>query len=135
MKTEVPARQADPLLARLLQGMLCFDSAPSDGFVQSLLANLRFQRIFERAVFTVFPLEVSMAKAADPGLRHDSVERDPASVFSDWDNFVTRLLDTLIKYDQFVHFIENHPGTPLEKLYRSGLQEHLEYGMRQLLFT
>jgi hypothetical protein len=132
---EVPARHADPLLARLLQGMLCFDSAPSDGYVQSFLANLRFKKIFQRAVFTVFPLEISTVETVDPVLRYDSVERDLSSISPDWDNFVTRLLDTLIKHDPFVHFIENHPGTPPEKLYRSGLQEHLEYGMRELLFT
>ncbi len=132
---EVPVRQADPLLARLLQGMLRFDSAPSDGYVQSVLANLRFQKIFQRAVFTVFPLEISAVGSGDQGARRDSMERDPSSVSAEWDNFVTRLLDTLIKHDPFVHFIENHPGTPAEKLYRNGLQEHLEYGMRQLLFT
>ena len=126
---EVPARQADPLLARLLQGMLCFDSAPSDGVVSSpFLANLRFKKIFQRAVFTVFPLEIStIVETADDVLRYDAVERDPSSISPDWDNFVTRLLDTLIKHDPFVHFIENHPGTPPEKLYRSGMQEHLKF--------
>ena len=132
---EVPAHQADPLLARLLRGSLCPDSAPSDDFVHSLLATLRFKKIFERAVFTVFPIEISHVETADQGLRYDSVERDPSSISPEWDNFVTRLLDTLIKHEPFVHFIENHPGTPPEKLYRNGLQEHLEYGMRKLLFT
>jgi hypothetical protein len=132
---EVPARQADPLLARLLQGMLCFDSAPSDGYVQSFLANLRFKKIFQRAVFTVFPLEISTFETADQVPHYNPVERDSSSISPEWDNFVTRLLDTLIKHDPFVHFIENHPGTPPERLYTSGMQEHLEYGMRQLLFT
>jgi hypothetical protein len=115
--------------------MLCFDSAPSDGYVQSFLASLRFTKIFQRAVFTVFPLEISAVETADPVLRCDSVERDPSSISPDWDNFVTRLLDTLIKHAPFVHFIENHPGTSPETLYKNGLQEHLEYGMRELLFT
>ena len=63
------------------------------------------------------------------------MEQNPSSISAEWDNFVTRLLDTLIKHDPFVHFIENHPGTPAEKLYTNGLQEHLEYGMRQLILT
>ena len=132
---EVPAHQADPLLARLLRGTLCSDSAPSDTFVHSLVATLRFKKIFERAVFTVFPVEISAVETADQVLRDDSMERDSSSISPEWDNFVTRLLDTLIKHEPFVHFIENHPGTPPEKLYRNGLQEHLEYGVRQLLFT
>jgi hypothetical protein len=130
---EVPAHQADPLLARLLQGTLCSDSAPSDSYVQSLLANLRFKKIFQRAVFTVFPLEIDTIET-DQVLRYNTMERDHSSI-PEWDNFVMRLLDTLNKHESFVRFIENHPGTPAEKLYRNGLQEHLEYGMRQLLFS
>ena len=132
---EIPAHQADPLLARLLQGRLCSDSAPSDSCVQSLLANLRFRKIFQRAVFTVFPLEINGAEIADEVLRYDSKEREPSAISPEWENFVTRLLDTLIKHEPFVHYLENHRGTPPEQLYRNGLQEHLEYGMRHLLFT
>jgi hypothetical protein len=131
---QVPAHQADPLLARLLQGAVCSDSAPSDGYVQSLLANLRFKKIFQRAVVTVFPLDIN-ATETDPVPRYDTIERDFSSISPDWDNFVIRLLDTLNKHEPFVHFIENHPGTPAEELYTSGLQEHLQYGIRQLLFT
>lgn len=131
---EVPAHQADPLLARLLQRTLCSDSTPSDNYIHSLLANLRFKKIFQRAVFTVFPLETN-AIESDQAPRYDTIERDLSSISPEWDNFVMRLLDTLNKHESFVHFIENHPGTPAEKLYTSGLQEHVEYGMRQLLFT
>jgi hypothetical protein len=132
---EVPAHQADPLLARLLQGRLRSGSVPSDSCIQSLLANLRFKKILQRAVFTVFPLEINAVEIADQVPRYDSMEREPSSISPDWENFVTRLLDTLIKHEPFVHFIENHRGTPPEKLYKNGLQEHLEYGMRHLLFS
>jgi hypothetical protein len=131
---EVPAHQADPLFARLLQATLRSNSAPSASYVQSLLANLRFEKIFQRAILTVFPLEINAVETAHVP-RYDTMERDPASISPEWDDFVMRLLDTLVKHQPFVHFIENHTGTPTEKLYKHGLQEHLEYGMRQLLFT
>jgi hypothetical protein len=131
---EVPAHQADPLFARLLQGRLRSNAAPSASYVQSLLANLRFEKIFQRAIFTVFPVEINAVETT-PVPRYETIERHPSSVSSEWDDFVTRLLDTLVKHEPFVHFIENHTGTPPEKLYTHGLQEHLEYGMRQLLFT
>jgi hypothetical protein len=132
---KVPAHQTDPLLARLLQGTLRAKSAPSNSYVQSLLANPRFKKVFQRAVFTVFPVEISIFDAIDQMLQGDPIERDPLTITPDWDDFVTRLLDTLSNHEPFVHFIENHPGTPPERLYGNGLKEHLEYGMRQLLFT
>jgi hypothetical protein len=131
---EAPAHQADPLLARLLQETLHSKSSPSSSYVQSLLANLRFKKIFQRAVFTVFPLEATPLETAQV-LQTSPMVRDPASVSPEWNNFVTRLLDTLSDHEPFVHFIENHPATPPEKLYKGGLQELLDYGMRYLLFT
>jgi hypothetical protein len=131
---EVPAHRADPLFARLLQQTLCSGSAPSDSDVQSLLANLRCRKIFQRAVLTVFPLEIN-AVGTGQGLRYDARERDTSSITPEWNNFIVRLLDTLNKHEPFVHFIENHPGTPAETLYRNGLQDLLEYGTRQLIFT
>ncbi len=131
---EVPAHRADPLFARLLQQTLCSDSPPSDSYVQSLLANICCRKIFQRAVLTVFPLEIN-AVVNEQVLRFDATERDASSISPEWNHFVARLLDTLNKHKPFVHFIENHPGTPAETLYRNGLQDLLEYGTRQLIFT
>ena len=130
----VPAHRADPLFARLLQQMLCYDAAPTDSYVQSLLANLSCKKIFQRAVLIVFPLEIN-AVVNEQVLRFDVMERDTSSISTEWNHFVSRLLDTLDKHKPFVHFIENHPGTPAETLYRNGLQDFLEYGARQLIFT
>jgi hypothetical protein len=131
---EVPAHRADPLFARLLQQTLCSDSAPSDSDVQSLLANVHCRKIFQRAVLTVFPLKIN-AVVNEQVLRFDAMERDTSSISPEWNHFVVRLLDTLNKHKPFVHFIENHPGIPAEILYPNGLQDLLEYGTRQLIFT
>lgn len=114
---EVPAHQADPLFARLLQSTLGLKLAPSNRYVQLLLANLRFKNIFQRAISIVFPLKWS------------------AIVSPEWQNFVTRLLDGLEHHEPFVHFVQNHSEASAEELYSNGLREHLEYGIRQLLFT
>jgi hypothetical protein len=154
LSLDVPAHQADPLLARLMQETLRSKSAPSNSYIQSLLANLRFKKIFERTVFTVFPLKITNSEdeypIKEPGrwwrrvsssedeypiMRDGEYQPAPSSISPDWGDFIRRLLDTLSRHEPFVHFMENHPGTPPEMLFGYGLQEYLDYGMRQLLFT
>lgn len=112
-----PKHRADPLLSRLLQRKLRSQTALSNAFVHSLLSNPRFEKIFERAVGTVFPI--------------DSVyERSTA----DWDNFNERLLETLLRYEPFVHFAVNHQGMEGLDSYQRILREHFKYGVRQMLY-
>ncbi len=132
---EVPAHQADPLLARLLQEKLGSKSAPPNSYIQSLLANLRFKAVFVRASRTVFPLKSSIQDAARLIGGYGETERASIPLPPDWDDFCTRLLSTLDDHEPFVHFMENHPAISADVLYDNGLREHLDYGMRQLLFS
>ncbi len=60
---EVPAHQADPLLARLLQETLRSDSAPSNSYVQSLLAISDSRRYFSVPDLPSFLVKSTLSKS------------------------------------------------------------------------
>jgi len=120
-----PANSPDPLFARLLKQRAPASDRVSRFIIRDILADPRFTVILERALDVVFP--ISSEKLLS--LYNLDTSDD------EWKSFVQRLTEKLNQDDRFLRFFNNHTESAITDGQRNALYAHLDYALRQILFT
>jgi hypothetical protein len=125
-KYEFPVHAVDPLFHRFIQQGLSAKWTVSRRFFCSLLANLRFHVIYQRAVAQVFPSSVIEGHSAFS----EEVWVQPEG----WSQFIAELVKKVSRDPRFKQIYRHHGEGPIATTGKDEVFLYLAYTARQLLF-